>query len=87
MLSSGVFSYGLIFSNLLSMLFMICKIKMSGKKKNPECFPNIIFASIDEYKCLCVFIKQSAKQNHLRIIFWNEPTSQSQENPKGKHRM
>lgn len=74
--------YTLIF---LPCLF-ICESKMSGWKKT-GCFPNIIFASIDEYKWLCVFINQSAKQNHLGIIFWNEPTSQSQESLKGKHRM
>lgn len=37
--------------------------------------------------CVRVFINQSAKQNHLRMTFWSEPTPQSQANPKGKHRM
>lgn len=55
MLSSGVFSYGLIFSNLLSMLFMICKIKMSGKKKTQNASPILFLHPLMSINvCVCL---------------------------------
>lgn len=79
----GFFFHSRIFSNFSSMLFITHGIRISGKK-NPGWFPNIIFASTGEYKCLRVFIsKTKPSVNH----FWSEPTSQSQEKPKGKHRL
>ena len=51
-----------------------------------ECFPNIIFAFIDENKCPCVFINWSETKPPADN-FLSKPASQSQEKPKGKQRM
>ena len=48
--------------------------------------PQYYFAFIDEDKCPCMFINQTETKPPADN-FLSEPTSQSQEKPKGKQRM
>ena len=48
--------------------------------------PQYYFAFIDEDKCPCMFINQTETKPPTDN-FLSEPTSQSQEKPKGKQRM
>ena len=79
-----ILKYYMRFLIFLPSFLLFVGYKCLGGKM--ECFPNIIFAFIDENKCPCVFINWSETKPPADN-FLSKPASQSQEKPKGKQRM